>query len=152
MAESTVLERCRLNEPRNWPSGLGPDGLCLRKRPGVMDTQPQTVGLSGSQALRLDFRPRGPHPPPRLGSPLPQVSPARRLYLGRSGSKVSKVPTLLGRGLGPGGSQELLSAFASGSLGACPELLLVTWFLAPEPSPPHAPDWPWYLVERMPHT
>lgn len=120
MAEFTALERCRLNEPRNWPSGLGPDGLWLRKRPGVMDTQPQTVGLSGSQALRLDFRPRGPHTPPRLGAPLPQVSPARRLYLGRSGSQVSKVPTMLGRGLGPGGSRELLSAFALPHLGPVP--------------------------------
>lgn len=103
MAESTVLERCRLNEPRNWPSGLGPDGLCLRKRPGVMDTQPQTVGLSGSQALRLDFRPRGPHPPPKAGVSTATGEPSQEALPGAEWQQGEQGPHPAGAGAGARG-------------------------------------------------
>ena len=162
MAESAELQRCRLNQPRNRPSGLGPDGLWLRKHPGVMDTRPQTVGvqalgLSGSQALRLDLRRRGPHTPTKAGGSTATGGPNQEALRGAEWQQGEReglgwVPTMLGRGLGAGGTLELIRSFASGSLGACPKLLLVTLFLVPEPSPPHAPNWPWYLVERMRHT
>lgn len=138
MAEFTALERCRLNEPRNWPSGLGPDGLWLRKRPGVMDTQPQTVGLSGSQALQLDFRPRGPHTPPKAGGSTATGEPSQEALPGAEWQQGEQGPHHDGAGAGARGLPGAALSFASASLGACPKLLLVTWFLAPEPSPPHA--------------
>ena len=116
--QACVLEgqgRCRVNQPRKWPGGLGHDGLCLRKHSGdghplrVLGTGAGSQSQVATHSTRRDW---WPHCHRGL---------ARRLSPGQS--RGARSLTLRQAWLR--GSVGLTGASAL-ALGACPELLTGT--------------------------